>query len=60
VAHEDDVSQAERLEPRVEIPDVIGEPVCDVRLAGSAHADQVRRQAAGLARDVRDHVAPQV
>lgn len=42
----------------VEIADMIGEAIGDVRLARQAEPDQVRRDAARHRRDVRENVAP--
>src|SRR5262249_60599835 len=48
-------------EPRVEIPRVIHETIASAgRLAGPAHADEIGRQAPTQARQVRNHVAPEV
>ncbi len=60
VADEDDPVEAQRLEPGVQVAGLVVEAVVDVRLAGGAHADQVRREHPGPAGQVRDDVAPEV
>jgi hypothetical protein len=63
MADQDHPVQAEGVEPGVQVAGVVGEPVSDAGLARGAHPDQVRRQAASLARDIseegsaRRHVA---
>jgi hypothetical protein len=47
-------------EPGVEVAGVVGVAVGDVGLAGLTHADEIRREGAGLAGDVGDDVAPDV
>jgi len=43
-----------------EVPEVVEVGVVDVGLIALAHADEVRRHAAGERLDVRDDVAPEV
>ena len=60
VADDDHLGQAHRVEPGVEVAGMVGQPVGDIGLAGLAHPDQVRREAPGLVRHVRNHVPPEV
>ena len=60
MADQDDLLQAQPLEPGVQIAGVVGEAVADVGLARGAHPDQIWGQDPGLAGDVRDDVAPYV
>ena len=65
VDHEGHVLRdAERLEERVQVPAVLDERVAVgaavLELVRVAHADQVRRDAAPLALEVRDDVPPQI
>src|SRR5262249_54488804 len=57
VADQHDVAQVELREPRIEVARVIDEAIRAVGLAGAAHADEVRREAARGAGEMRDHVA---
>jgi hypothetical protein len=55
---EDEIVEMQGIEKRLEVADVIDEAILDIRLAGLAIADQIRRHAAGDGGDVRDDVAP--
>jgi hypothetical protein len=54
MAHQHRIVQAHRIEPGVKVADMVGKTVREVGLGGLAHTDQVRRQAPGLARHVRN------
>src|SRR5207248_814704 len=55
------VAQREGLEPGVQITRVVREAVVAAgRLARTAHADEIGRQAATGAGEVRNHVAPEI
>ena len=56
---QDDLVQAEGVEPGIQVSGVVGEGVADGGLAGAAHPDQVRCQQPPAARPGQ-HVAPQV
>jgi hypothetical protein len=61
VDERDVVVQAQRVEPGVEIAGVIGEAIgVRRRFARLAHADQVGRETASVAADIRNDVAPQI
>ena len=62
VTDERDVfGEGERIQPGVEVAGVVDEVITAARVApGSAHADQVRRQATGLLGQRWDDVAPEV
>jgi hypothetical protein len=42
-----DVPQPQLIDERFQVGGVVGEPVADVRFAGTAHTDQIQGQAPG-------------
>ena len=57
---EGDVLQVQRLDEALEVLRMVEESVGDVRLVGSAHADEVGRDGTSHRGDVGDDVAPQI